>query len=382
MISSAFPSVSHPKPARFAPWCRRIVVLLALVSCISLQAGPAGAHGSSESPSSNYVSEITEITPPQTTYTAKIIEAGSRIELRWLSGGEIVIPDYDDHPYLRIGPDGVEENQESSAVYLNSTRMGGATIPEGLKPEGPPRWKRISSEPIARWHDHRIHYMGTGTHPRVLGKEDQEVTLQPFVIFVKQDGKSSSITGELRWVPGPSPVPYYAIALALAVGVIGASLRIGRAKSNMAATGLLIGVAGVALFVSDVIHLTGLIRGVSGPFSEQLAQMGALGFVPLLSWIALLLGITRVVLQRKDSGLYLVTFAAGIVFLIGGLSDVGDLKSTSVVFAFGTSVVRWCVAAALGLGLGLVVSGILLTRPERFSAAVAAATEDSAGGDS
>ncbi len=362
-------------PLPTTAWLRRVGAVFVVLMASLLHGGPASAHGSSESPSSNYVSEITDIKPARTSFTAKIIEAGSRIELRWISGGEILVPDYDDHPYLRIGPDGVEQNMESTAVYLNSTRMGGAEIPEGLKPEGPPRWERISSEPVARWHDHRIHYMGLGTHPRAVGKEDQEVLLQRFVVFVQQDGESSSISGVLRWVPGPSPLPYYAIAAALAIALTGIAFRIGRAKSNMAATGLLVGVAGVILLVSDIIHLTGIVRGVAGPLSDQLSKVGGIGFVPLLSWIVLTIGLVMVVLRRKDSGLYLVTFGAGIVFLIGGLSDLSTLKDSSVVFSFGASVARWCVTAAIGLGLGLVVSGIVLTRPARVAASTDLPTE-------
>ena len=50
-------------------------------------------------------------------FSAGKVEAGSRLELRWRSGPEVLVPDYDGHPYLRIGPKGVDRAQASGGVF-------------------------------------------------------------------------------------------------------------------------------------------------------------------------------------------------------------------------------------------------------------------------
>ena len=137
-----------PANAWFGAIGRFLRVVALLTFCALLPARPASAHSAANTPASNYVSNISSIAPQATTFTVQVIEAGSRLELRWRSGDVVVVPDYDGYPYLRIGSKGVEENQQSNAVYLNRSRLGSTTIPDGLKPDGPPEWKRISTEPV------------------------------------------------------------------------------------------------------------------------------------------------------------------------------------------------------------------------------------------
>ena len=127
---------------------RAFVVFVLVVLSMGSNESPAQAHSASNSPASNYRTKLLLVSPTSDAYQAKVIETGNRFELRWKSGPELLVPDYDDHPYLRIGPKGVEENQQSNAKYLNSSRLGSTDIPDGLKPEGPPQWKRISTRPI------------------------------------------------------------------------------------------------------------------------------------------------------------------------------------------------------------------------------------------
>lgn len=48
---------------------------------------------------------------------------------------------------------------------------------------------------------------------------------------------------------------------------------------------------------------------------------------------------------------------------MGGLADVSALSSSSVPFAFPSIVARIVITLTIGLGIGLVVAGVLLTRP-------------------
>jgi hypothetical protein len=101
-----------------------------------------------------------------------VYTGGLLIEVRNDSDEVLVVEGYEGEPYLRIGPDGVERNRRSPATYINDDRVvrrvGGRTsvaMPPDVDPTAPPEWIRIDTEPLARWHDHRVHWMSPQPPP-------------------------------------------------------------------------------------------------------------------------------------------------------------------------------------------------------------------------
>ena len=348
-----------------------MVLLVAAVAVLPVE--PASAHSAANTPASNYVSSIAAVTPAPSTFTVRVIEAGSRLELRWRSGADVLVPDYDGQPYLRVGPKGVEENQQSNAVYLNRSRLGSTTIPDGLKPEGPSKWKRISLDPVARWHDHRIHWMSSSVPPQVAGETGRRQLIQDWNVPVTQGSAAFTVAGTLFWVPGPSPARFLIIAAVLAAALIGLSLRARRTATGArhAATGAIPPLA--LLVAADAVHLVGISFGIRSSAGAGFGRLFSVGYVSIAAW--LLAGVAVVLLmRRRDDALYLLTFAAGLMFVVGGLADFTVLSRTSVPFAFSVGLARWCITSTLGLGSGLAVAGVLLTRPvPTVTATVAAA---------
>ena len=75
---------------------------------------------------------------------------------------------YQGEPYLRIGPRGTWQNDRSPAVFLNRTRIPTREAPhDQYDAKATPRWRKISSAPVASWHDHRTHWMATDDPPEV-----------------------------------------------------------------------------------------------------------------------------------------------------------------------------------------------------------------------
>lgn len=337
------------------------VVLAALF--LGLATAPsASAHSAADSPASNLVSKVLRVAPADAPFAVRVIEAGSRIEVRWRRGPALVVPDYDGHPYLRIGPAGVEENTQSNAVYLNRTRSGGAAIPTDLRPEGPPTWQRTSAEPVARWHDHRIHWMGSSTPVRDGGRE--QVVYPDWQIAVRSGSTAYVVHGELRWVPGPSPLPWYALAVAVTALLVGPALWAGRDRARrrlvravaVAALGLLV--------VCDGVHLFGIAFGTIGPVGAALGRVVSIGYTSLAAWV--MAAVAAVLLARgREDALYLAVFSAGLMTVVGGIADAAVLARSAVPFAFGVGVARPVIALTLGLGIGVAVAGVLLTRPEQ-----------------
>ncbi len=336
----------------------RVAGVLALSLALPvLSSARAEAHAATNTPASNYVSRVLAVTPAADGFSVKVVEAGNRLEVRWRSGAEIVINDYDDHPYLRIGPIGAFENRQSNAVYLNADRRGATAIPSGLRPDGPPEWRKLSSSPVVRFHDHRVHWMGTSPPPQVEAARGREHMIQTWEVPITRGADTFVVSGDLRWVPGPSPIPPLAAAGALGmllVGVVASSASRGHSSRALRIFSGMLG----SLVVVDAVHLFGIAFGVRG--GSGVGRVVSIGWVSVAAWAIVLLTIVALRRQRVDA-LYVGVFAAGIVTLVGGLSDLSILSSSSLPFAFSNGVARASIALTLGLGIATVITGVLLT---------------------
>ncbi len=140
---------------------RRRLAAATLISVVVLvaPARPASAHTVSGMGANNWKTTLVGISPPQPGLRVRVVEGGSRIQLT-ATAAEVTVLGYEGEPYLRIGPTGVYENTRSPAAYLNCSRNG-CPVPARADPLARPVWDRISGGPTARWHDHRIHWMGS-----------------------------------------------------------------------------------------------------------------------------------------------------------------------------------------------------------------------------
>lgn len=91
---------------------------------------------------------------------------GAYIVVADSSATPVVVLGYQGEPYLRISKLGVWQNQHSPATYLNKEQFIDS-IPKDANADKPPLWKKINGASSARWHDHRIHWMGVGQPPNV-----------------------------------------------------------------------------------------------------------------------------------------------------------------------------------------------------------------------
>jgi hypothetical protein len=352
----------------------RRIVFAAVAIALALTPARAEAHSASNTPSSNYVTNIVSVKSAdgsEVPFTLESIEAGSRFELTWKSGPELLIPDYDGDPYLRVGPMGVFENQRSRATYLNRDRNGRTDLPQESELGGVPEWKKLTGDPVVRWHDHRGHVMG-GDPPQVVREPGKRHLVLENTFEILQGAteagaatastKTFLVNVDVRWEPGPSSTPWLVIAGALAVALSALSIVWGRTAAGRARLRAPLAAAVLALLAIDIFHLFGIAFGVRGTVGEGILRSLNIGFGSLAAWVAGAVGLT-LYLRRRDDGLYLVTFAAGLITMVGGLADFGTLGKTSVPFAFAAVTARIAIALTIGLGIGLVIAGVLLTRP-------------------
>jgi hypothetical protein len=126
-----------------------------------------------------------------------------RLRLVNSSGSTVVVLGYEDEPYLRFGPHGVDENLRSPAVYLNSDRYGKRPVPAAARPHAQPRWQRVAGRPIYEWHDHRIHWMSTVPPPAVQQQPRKSSHLFDWQVPLRVSGQPFAIQGRLDYTPPP-----------------------------------------------------------------------------------------------------------------------------------------------------------------------------------
>ena len=331
----------------------RFLAMLAIVLVgLVLVAPVAGAHTVSGAGASNFRTELGPVTPAVPGVELEVIEAGSRLQLTNDSPTEIVVLGYTGEPYLRVGPDGVFQNRRSPATYLNASRNSTKAIPPEADATAEPEWEQISTGQVARWHDHRTHWMGGLKPPGVQSDPDQRQTVAPWDVQLRQGDTEIVGSGTIEWVPGPSPWPWIALAGALGAGAV--ALLWGARRSPWVVLAVLVAV----LVVIDVIHTVGVSQTLVAAWPTKVWRGVHGNLLSLFAWVS---GVVAVVmaLRRNPACQYPGLLTALIVALVGGVGDLSFLSSTTLPFAWSAGLARFLVAASLGLGFG-VAAGLLL----------------------
>ncbi|MGH8990217.1 MAG: hypothetical protein ACRDZ7_01660 [Acidimicrobiia bacterium] len=321
------------------------------VGMVLLTASPALAHALNGANPSNYRTRILAIEPERPGITVEVVEAGNRLLLTNTSDVEAVVLGYAQEPYLRVGPDGVFENLRSPATYRNRSRFPTEEVPAiASDPEAPPQWQKVSDGHSVRFHDHRVHYMGLQPPGPVKADPGREHVIIPaFEVPIQMGQEQVLVKGDLVWVPGPSTLPWLAIAALAGLVFVGLVLGPGARRPRLAQVAMVAALA--ALIVLDVARLAGLASNVgsgAGKAAGQNLQAVAGWITAVLASVLLLRGDTR-------AGPALAA-GAGVLFALGALGDLAILSSSQVATDAPLWVTRLSVAAALGLGLGLLVA--------------------------
>jgi hypothetical protein len=330
---------------------RAIGVVVGALAVVVVSAQPAAAHGVGGVQPSNFETTVEGTAPRVRGLVVRPIDLGNELELRNDSGAEVVVLGYQGEPYLRVGSRGVFENGRSPATYLNRTRDGKTRVPADADPAAAPAWKRIGSGTVARWHDHRAHWMGTEDPPPVQRAPDRRHVIDHWSLQVRRGSQDITVTGDLLWVPGPSPWGWILGALAMAVLVVALSrTRIWR--------WVLVGALGV-LVVSETAHVVGAWTATTASFATKLgASVYSLGGIAIG-----VVAIVWLISRPPANAIPAVLFAGLIVAVAGGLADLTALTRSQLPTDAPEAIARIEVVLALGVGAGLAASAALRLRP-------------------
>ena len=303
---------THP---RRRPWATLLLLvlmalLLALVAVV-LVAPPvrAGALGGVEP--SNYRTRVLAVRPPVPGLSVEVVDAGTR--LRLANGGpeDVVVLGDQSEPWLRVPPGGV-----------------------------------------VSWHDRRARWDADEPPAQVRRAPGSvHVVIPEWTVPLRAGGQLVEVVGEVRWVPGPSPLPWLAGAAVLAMAVAAAGRTRRWVGALVAALGLV-----VAL---DLVQVAGALAGTEAPLAGTLPPLAA----SAAGWVVAVLAIRQLLRGRYESGLFQLLLAAGLLTVVGGLGDLGFVLRSELPSGLPAWVARAAVTAKIGLGLGaLVAAGLRLSQ--------------------
>jgi hypothetical protein len=326
-------------------------LVVAILGVLAATATPAVAHDVG-SLLSNYETRLTSVSPEIDGIEVAVIEGGNRLEVANRTDQDLVVLGYRDEPYLRIGPEGTYENLNSPATYQNADREATVSVPERADdPDVEPEWRKISDEPVARWHDHRVHWMAETDPPAVEEAPDEEhVVIPGWVVPMELGDDTIEIVGDLVWVPSPSPAIWAVVIL-----VVGALVA---ASGLLSSWRVWSATAVVLLVAATTVSALGIGFFSVGSTTERLAESLADAlYLPFL----VVGGVATVVLlvRRHPLAPYLTIFVGTIGGLFGGILQARMLTNSVIPTALTPTLARGLVALILGLGLGMLGAGIL-----------------------
>jgi hypothetical protein len=275
------------------------------------------------------------------------------MELRYSGTKTVYVIGLADDQFLRIDRRGVYENLNSTATYIFKTRDG-VDPPDTIDPRDPPVWRKVSSGRTARWHDHRVHWMGKTNPPQVKRAPDDEHVIVPdWQLTITEGATRSTVHGSLVWVPGPNAVPWFLFALVLLAGMVVIGAR-GAPFTPVA-------LVAAALIVVDIVHAYAIGFANAGGIPTRLGQTFAASIVSIPGWIVGAGGVW-LLLRRRVDGFFAIVFTGLIVAVVGGVADLNNLSKSQIAFALPSAWARPIVAVSLGLGFGVAAASALAIR--------------------
>lgn len=329
-------------------------------------ASPASAHGSTPD-GTNYRSSVAAVVDERTddvvdagTVTWSVVGGEGLLQVRNTGWADVVVTGYDDEPYLRVGPDGVFENRNSPAAYLNTDRFGNVAVPSDVAPDDAPDWRRLSDGDLWRWHDHRIHWMAPTPPPQVRDRPHVAQRMLAWAVPFQRGEQRLEVRGTLRYTPPPVVWPWLlgsVVAVLVPVAIVLSAAGTRHAVRLQVVLTALVAVAGLGVAIGDVLAMP---AGVGADLWAVTQTAVPLAIVGALAWT-----VRRATPDAVPRPGATLVVAAVILAVTCGVARLSQLTSSHVVNSLPAPAVRSVVAVGLTLWLpALLLAAVLPRRPE------------------
>jgi hypothetical protein len=211
-----------PTTGTFSPVNRKLIGAALLATLTFAPAQTVFAHGGNGGSSSDYRIEVTRYEGDHDGVTVRPVELGNRMELVRTTSAEVQIIGYQGEPYIRLDNDGVFENVNSPAHYVNLDRFSRTPVPPTATPTAAPNWVKISDGNSVRWHDHRTHWMDPTPRQDVRDNPKVERLISADSVKLLVDGKPAAAVVTVTWLPPPSRMTWLVITTICACALLAA----------------------------------------------------------------------------------------------------------------------------------------------------------------
>lgn len=203
-------------------WVRRgfrasLIVVAALLP-VALVGGPAAAwtltapaagdtgtlSGGGSSDAAYYTSEVREIRPAVSGLDVKV-DADGKVTLTNNSDRQVTVVGYAGEDYLRIGPNGAEENTAALTSAINAN-PGAAQLPKSAitgNAKSPAKWVKRSGQPTASWYDYRVLWTNKQRPPIVTDSPHSKHKVFSWALQLRVDNKPVLVLGDVSWSGAP-----------------------------------------------------------------------------------------------------------------------------------------------------------------------------------
>jgi hypothetical protein len=197
---------------------------VAAVVLLVARPAPALAHLSGPPPSDApyYQTLLTGITPRLPGIAARVGSNGDWIEMTVSGRQQVVVSGYGGEPYLLLTGTGVWQNDLSPTVYLNQSLFVDTSALTAARSSAAPHWRRIAAAGTARWHDHRIHWMGVSRPPSVAADPSHRHAIGDWSVRARAGATPFEVRGTLTWIGRPDQV--LGMPLTIAVTLCGVAV--------------------------------------------------------------------------------------------------------------------------------------------------------------
>ena len=194
---------------------RALLVTVAVAGFAAVTAGPAAAQpsalaagdtlsGGGSSDAAYYRSMVREIQPSVSGLDVKV-SADGKVTLTNNSGRQVVVLGYAGEDYLRIGPNGAEENTASLTSGIN-VNPGSGQLPQSAATgtaQQPATWVKRSDQPTASWQDYRVLWTNRERPPIVTDSPHSEHKVFSWAVQLRVDNQQVLVLGDVIWTGAP-----------------------------------------------------------------------------------------------------------------------------------------------------------------------------------
>lgn len=173
-----------------------------------LAASPAMAADDSSPDAKYYQSSVTDIQPNVPGLEVKVRSADGQLTLVNHTGKTVTVVGLAGEDYLRVTPNGAEENSSSLTAAINKAGPGNGATPEQLAGAAAgagqaATWVKRGDQPTITWKDYRVMWTNKQRPPIVVSDPHSSHKVFSWAVNLKVGSQPVLVLGEVTWTGTP-----------------------------------------------------------------------------------------------------------------------------------------------------------------------------------